>query len=57
MVSSVRLFAQASSQDEIIQKLLQRVDALEREVAALQPAQTPGGCRQPSSFQSPKRWD
>jgi hypothetical protein len=41
MASSVRLFAQGSSQDEIIQKLLERVDALERQVAALQPTQAP----------------
>jgi len=33
------LFAQAADKDEIIQKLLDRVDALEREVAALQKAQ------------------
>ncbi|HTC90954.1 MAG TPA: hypothetical protein VK686_21765 [Bryobacteraceae bacterium] len=41
MVSSARLFAQDGGKDEIIQKLIERVDALEREVAALQPAQTP----------------
>jgi hypothetical protein len=35
------LFAQANSKDEIIQKLLDRVDALEREVAALQQASAP----------------
>lgn len=41
LVSSVRLFAQDGSKDEIIQKLLERVDALEREVAALQHPLTP----------------
>jgi hypothetical protein len=34
------LFAQAGSDDEIIQKLLDRVNALERQVAALQQTQT-----------------
>jgi len=35
------LLAQAVSKDEMIQKLLDRVDALEREVAALEQAQAP----------------
>jgi hypothetical protein len=37
------LLAQASSKDEMIQKLLDRVDALERQVEALQRAQGPPG--------------
>ena len=36
-----RAQAQADSKDEIIQKLLDRVDALEREVAALQQQKSP----------------
>jgi hypothetical protein len=35
------VFAQTDAKDEIIQKLLDRVDALEREVAALEPASAP----------------
>jgi EAL domain-containing protein (putative c-di-GMP-specific phosphodiesterase class I) len=39
MVSATPLFAQIDSKDEIIQKLLDRVSALEREVTALEQAQ------------------
>jgi hypothetical protein len=37
------LLAQAASQDEIIQELLDRINALERQVAALEQAQAPPG--------------